>query len=140
MFYFLFFCSCLIVCSEIPFSESLCFIGTSQFISAAHDLTRFCLMWSFTELNLRTHLRASFALCVPFYKPIFAIIYLTALLFSIIDALSYNRVSVYLFSMPVSVAQWRVEIGVFYKNTLAFSNISIFYLMLSLPYWSNYCF
>ena len=30
--------------SEIHFSESLCLIETSQFISSAHDLTHFCLM------------------------------------------------------------------------------------------------
>ena len=64
---------------------SLCFKGTSQFISSVHDLIRFCLMWVFTELNLRTHLRVIFVL---FYKPAFAIIYLTAIRFSIINDLS----------------------------------------------------
>ena len=72
-------------------SESLCFIGTSQFISPVNDLTRFCLIWVFTELNLRTQLRAIFVLCVLFYKPTFAIIYLTAIRFSIIDVLSYQE-------------------------------------------------
>ena len=91
MFYLLFICSCLIVCSEIPFNENLCFIRTNQFISLVHDLTRFCLMWGFTELNLRTQLRATHDLCVPFYKPAFAIIYLTAIRFSIIDVLSYKE-------------------------------------------------
>ena len=38
--------------------------------------------------------------------------------------------------MPVSLAQWRGEIGAFYNNTLAFSKISIFYLLLSLSYGS----
>ena len=47
-----------------------------------------------------------------------------------------KRVSIYLFSMPVSLAQWRGEIGAFYNNTLAFSKISIFYLLLSLSYGS----
>ena len=67
---------------------SLCLIGTSQFISSVHDLIRFCLMWVFTESNLRTHLRVIFVLCVLFYKPAFAIIYLTAIRFSIINDLS----------------------------------------------------
>ena len=91
MSYLLFICSCLIVRSEIHFSESLCFIGTSQFISSVHDLTRFCLMLVLTELNLRTHLRAIFVLLVPFYKPAFDIIYLIAIRFSIIDASSYQE-------------------------------------------------
>ena len=47
-----------------------------------------------------------------------------------------KRVSIYLFSMPVSLAQWRGEIGAFYNNTLTFSKISIFYLLLSLSYGS----
>ena len=50
-----------------------------------------------------------------------------------------RRVSIYLFSMPVSLAQWRGEIGAFYNNTLAFSKISTFYLLLSLPYGSIFC-
>ena len=74
-------------CLEIPFSESLCFIGTSQSISRVHDLTRFCLMSVFIELNLRTHLRVIFVLCVPFYKPAFSAICLAAISFSIIDVL-----------------------------------------------------
>ena len=78
-------CSCLIVCSEIPFSESLCFIGTSQFISSVHDLTRFFLICIFTELNLQTHLRPIIVLCIRFYNPALAIICLTAIRFSIID-------------------------------------------------------
>ena len=48
-------------------------------------------MWVFTELNLQTDLRFLFVLCVPFYKPYFAIICLTATLSSIIDALSYQE-------------------------------------------------
>ena len=91
MFYLLFICSCLIVRSKIHFSESLCFIGTSQFISSVHDLTRFCLMWVLAELNLRTHLRIIFVLCVPFYKPPFDIVYLIAIRFSIIDVSSYQE-------------------------------------------------
>ena len=79
------------VCSEIPFSESLCFIGASQFISPILYSTRFCFMWDSTELNLRTHLRVIFVLCVTFYKPAFAIIYLTAIRFSIIDVLGYQE-------------------------------------------------
>ena len=50
-----------------------------------------------------------------------------------------KRVSIYLFSMPVSLAQWRGEIGAFYNNTLTFSKISIFYLLLSLSYGSIFC-
>ena len=38
--------------------------------------------------------------------------------------------------MPVSLSQWYGEIGAFYNNTLAFPNISIFCLILSLPYGS----
>ena len=91
MFYLLFICSCLIVRSKIHFSESLCFIGTSQFISSVHDLTRFCLMWVLAELNLRTDLRIIFVLCVPFYKPPFDIVYLIAINFSIIDVSSYQE-------------------------------------------------
>ena len=41
--------------------------------------------------------------------------------------------------MPVSLAQWRGEIGAFYNNTLTFSKISIFYLLLSLSYGSIFC-
>ena len=48
-------------------------------------------MWDFTELNLRTHLRVIFVLCVPFYKPALAIIYLTAVRFSIIDLSGYQE-------------------------------------------------
>ena len=97
-FFLLFFCSCLIVCSKITFSESLCYTGTSQFISVVRNLSRFCLMWSLTELNFQTHLRAIFVLCVLFYNPAFAIIYLTAtpslLMFWVI-----KRVSIHLFPM-----------------------------------------
>ena len=50
-----------------------------------------------------------------------------------------ERVSIYLFSMPVSLAQWRGEIGAFYNNTLAFSKISIFYLLLCFSHWSIFC-
>ena len=50
-----------------------------------------------------------------------------------------KRVSIYLFSMPVSLVQWRGEIGAFYNNTLVFSKISIFHLLLSLPYGSIFC-
>ena len=78
-------------CLEIPLSESLCFIGTSQSISRVHDLTPFCLMWVFIELHLRTHLRVIFVLCDPFYKPAFAVICLAAISFSIIDVLSYQE-------------------------------------------------
>ena len=91
MFYLLFICSCLIVHSEVHFSESLCFIGTSQFISSAHGLTRFCLMWVFTELNLRFHLMAIFVFCSPFYKPAFDIIYVIAIHFSIVNVSSYQE-------------------------------------------------
>ena len=91
MLYLLFICSCLIVRSEIPFSERFCVIGTSQFISSVHDLTRFCLMWVFTEFNLRTQMWAIFVLCVPFYKPAFDIIYLIAIRFNIIDVSSYQE-------------------------------------------------
>ena len=80
----------LIVCSEIPFSESLCFIGNSQFIFSVRDLTRFCWMEVFTELNLQSHLRATFVLYVPFYKPAFGIIYLIIIRSSFIDVLSYQ--------------------------------------------------
>ena len=81
---------CFIVCSEIRFSERLCFIGTSQFISSVQDLTHFCLMWVLTKLSLQTHLRAIFVLCVPFYRPAFDIIYLIVILFSVIDVSSYS--------------------------------------------------
>ena len=77
--------------SEIDFSESFYFTGTSQFISCVHDLTHFYLMWVFTEFNLRTHMWAVFVLCVPFYKPAFDIIYLIATRFSIIDVSSYRE-------------------------------------------------
>ena len=87
----LFICSCLIVCLEIPLSESWRFIGTSQFISPIQYLTRFCFMLDFTELNLRTHFRDIFVLRVPFYKPAFATIYLTAIRFSIIDVSGYQE-------------------------------------------------
>ena len=50
-----------------------------------------------------------------------------------------KRVSIYLFSMAVILVQWRGEIGGFYNNTLAFSKISIFYLLLSLPCGSIFC-
>ena len=47
-----------------------------------------------------------------------------------------KRLSIYLFSMPVSSAQWRGEVGAFYNNTQTSSKISIFCLLLSLSYWS----
>ena len=91
MFYLLFVCSCLIVRLEIYFNENLCFIGTSPLISSVHDLTRFCLIRVFTELNSQTHLRTVFFFCVPFYKPAFIIVYLIAFRFSVIDVLSYQE-------------------------------------------------
>ena len=50
-----------------------------------------------------------------------------------------RRVSMYFFSMPVSLVQWRGDIGAFYNNTLTFSKISIFYLLLSLSNRSIFC-
>ena len=41
--------------------------------------------------------------------------------------------------MPVSLGQWRGEIGALYNNTLTYSKISIFYLLLSLSYGSIFC-
>ena len=41
--------------------------------------------------------------------------------------------------MPVSLAQWRGEIGAFYNNRLAISKISIVYLLLSPQYGSIIC-
>ena len=115
----LFFFSCDSLVGN-PFSENLCYIGTSQFISDVYDLALFCLMWGFTELNFRTHLKAIFFLYVPFYKAVFAIIYLTVILFSVIDVLSYQECFHYFFSMPVSLAQVREDTGAFYSNILAF--------------------
>ena len=141
LFWICFICylsACLLVRWEIHFNEGLCFIGTSQFISSVHDLTRFCLLWVFTEFNLRTHLKAIFIPCVPFYKPAFDMIYLIAMRFSNVDVMNYQE-SFDLFSMPVTLAQRRGEIGVFYINTLTFSKISIFYLFLSLSYRSISC-
>ena len=86
-----------------------------------------------TELNLRTYLRAIFVLCIPFYiisKPYVFLL----LMFRVI-----KRVSIYLFSMSVSLIQWRREIGTFYNNALTFSKISIFCLLLSLSYGSIFC-
>ena len=138
MFYLLHICSCLIVCSEIPFSESLCFTGTSQLVSAVFDLSRFCLVWLFTHFNLWTHFRAIFVLCAHIDEPAFAIIsqpyVFLQLMFWVI-----KRVSIYLLSMPVSLAQWRGEKGAFYNNTLALYKISIFYFLLSLSYGSLFC-
>ena len=45
----------------------------------------------------------------------------------------------YFFSMPVSLVQWRGDIGTFYSNALTFSKISIFYLLLSLSNRSIFC-
>ena len=50
-----------------------------------------------------------------------------------------ERVPIYLFSMPVSLAQWCGKIGAFCNNTLTFSKISIFYLLLSLSNRSIFC-
>ena len=50
-----------------------------------------------------------------------------------------ERVFIYSSSMLVSLAQWRGEISAFYTNTLIFSQISIFYLLLSLLYGSIFC-
>ena len=50
-----------------------------------------------------------------------------------------KTVFIYLFSMPVSLAQWRGEIDACYNNTLAFSKISIFCLIVSLPYGCVFC-
>ena len=138
MFYLLYICLCLIVRWEIHFNESLCFIETSPLISSVHDLTRFCLMWVFTEFNLWTHLKAIFILCVSFYKPAFDMSYLIAMRSFNVDVMNYQE-SFHLFSIPVSLAQWRGEIGVFYINTLTFCKISTFYLLLSLSYRSIFC-
>ena len=43
-----------------------------------------------------------------------------------------KTVSIYLFSMPVSLDQWR-------GDTLSFSKISIFCLIVSLPYGCTFC-
>ena len=139
MFYLSFICSYLIVCLEIPFSEILCLIETSQFIFSVDDLTRFCQMEVFTELNLRTHLRTIFVLYVPFYKPAFAIIYLTTIFSLLLMFWVIKTVSIYLLSMPVSLNQWCGEISVFYNNTLALSKISILYLLFSLSFGSIFC-
>ena len=90
MFYLLFICSCLIIRSEIHFSVSFCFIKTSQFISAVHDLTRFYVIWVFTGINLRTQMWAVFVLC-PFYNPAFDVIYLIAMRVCIIVVSSYQE-------------------------------------------------
>ena len=50
-----------------------------------------------------------------------------------------KMVSLHLFLMTVSLAQWCGEVGPFYNNTLTFSNISIFYLILSLPCGCLFC-
>ena len=134
MFYLLFIWSCLIVRLEIHFGESLRFIGISQFISSVHDLTHFCLMWVFTEFNLWTHIWAVFVLCVLFYKPAFDIISHSHTFFFLLIFRVIKRVSIYLFSMPVSLSQWRGKIGAFY-NTLTFSKISIFYLLTFTIIW-----
>ena len=89
MFYLLHICSCLILCSEIPFSESLCFTGTSQLVSSVFDLSRFCLVWLFTHFNLRTHFRAIFVLCAPIDERL--CYNLTAIRFSTTDVLSYQE-------------------------------------------------
>ena len=135
----LFCCSCLIDCSKIIFRESLCFIGTNQFISTVHGLTRFCLMWGFTESNLQSHLKTIFILCAPFYKPVFVIIYLSAILLLLLIFWVIKRVFIHLFLMLVSLGQYRREIGAFYNNTLTFPDISILYLVLLLPHGSIFC-
>ena len=50
-----------------------------------------------------------------------------------------KRVSIYLFSIPVGLAQWRGQIDAFYNNTLAFSKISIFYMLLSICILVHFC-
>ena len=138
MFYLLLICSYLILCSEIHFSESLCFIGTSQFIYSVQYLTRFCLTWVFTKLHLQTHLRAISVLCVSFYQPAWAIIS-KPYVFLLLMFWVIKKVLIYLLSMPVSLDQCRGEITAFYNNTLAFSKIYIFCLLLSFLYGSILC-
>ena len=91
MFYLLIICSCHIVRLEIHSSKSLYFIGTIQFIFSVQDLTCFCLVCIFTELNLGTHLWAKFVLCIPFYNTAFDIICLIAICFSITHVSSYQE-------------------------------------------------
>ena len=72
---FLMFCYFSAYVLQSVLSPRVCvYIVTSQFISALYDPTRFCLMCVFTELNLRTPLRAIFVLCDLFHKPAFPII------------------------------------------------------------------
>ena len=66
--------------------------------------------------------------------------YRIAIFFSIVDVLCYlEGFYSFFFSIRVSLARWRGEIGALYNNTLAFSNILIFYLILSLPWGSIFC-
>ena len=109
----------------------------------------FCCTWfdlflsdvGFHWVEFTNPLEGYFCSLRSFYKPTFAIIYLTAIRFSIIDVLSYqNGFNLFVFdAIPVSSVHWREEVGAFYNNKLEFSNISIFYLILLFPYGSIFC-
>ena len=73
--------------------------------------------------------------CVIFYFSAHVFL-LTTTLFLLLMFWVIKRVSICLFSIPASLAQGRVQICAFYNNALIFSNISIFCLILSLPYRS----
>ena len=49
-----------------------------------------------------------------------------------------KRVSIYLFLMPVSLAQWSGEIGAFYNNKQTFSKISILFVTFTFI-WVHIC-
>ena len=92
--------------------EILCLIGTNQVFSLSwiYELT-WGLYMSFVFLFISQSLLQSIS-----YPYVFLL-----LMFWVI-----KRVFICLFSIQVSLAQWRGEIGPFYNNTLAFSKISIF--------------
>ena len=127
----LFFYSFLTVCSEIPFGESLCYIGTSPFISALRDSTRFCLMWGLIELNFRSSLRTIFVLCVLFYKPTFAIICLSETCLNSEIRFDDKNLKISGYNLvredPPSNSK-REGVCVYYRNPLAFKVINVKYL------------
>ena len=116
MFYLLFICSYLIVCSEILFNESSCIIGTNQFIFAVHDTTRFCLWVSLSQIYEPTwglYLSLTFFFVNQLLLWSISQTYVFLLLMSWV----IRRVSIYLFSIPISLAQRRLEIEQ-YNDTL----------------------
>ena len=78
--------------------------------------------------------RYFFVVCIRFSKSAVFRISLSTIFHTIDDFLIFKRVSSFHFSMPVSLVQWRGEIGVFYDEFQVFFNSSTCCSVAALSY------